>query len=242
MIRTIYFIVLTYFLIGGIGFYFIDRKKKPDVVHKSRVKFIAYFIIINTLFLSITIYPLAFRYLSVLIIGGGFYELIKLFRKSGYAKKTFFQFSVFLFGILSLGFFFFGSLEKELVLFTFLILSIFDSFSQISGQLWGTRKLLPEISPNKTFEGLIGGALVALVSALLLQDLTTRPLYKTLFLSVGIVFFAFSGDAIASLYKRKYIVKNFSELIPGHGGILDRFDSLIAGGSWVALSVYVFDI
>ena len=112
MIRTIYFIVLIYFLIGGIGFYFIDRKKKPNVVHKNRVKFIAYFVIINTLFLSITIYPLAFRYLSVLIIGSGFYELIKLFRKSGYAKKAFFQFSVFLFGILSLGFFFFGSLEK----------------------------------------------------------------------------------------------------------------------------------
>ena len=242
MIRTIYFIVLAYFLIGGIGFYFIDRKKVPSVARKNRVKFIAYFIIINTLFLSITLYPLVFRYLSVLIIGSGFCELLKLFRKSGYSKKVFFQFSVFLFGILSIGFFFFGNLEKELVLFSFLILSIFDSFSQISGQLWGTRKILPEISPNKTFEGLIGGTLVALVSVLLLQDLTTRPLHKTLFLSVGIVLFAFIGDATASFYKRKYMVKNFSELIPGHGGILDRFDSLIASGAWVAISVYVFGI
>lgn len=242
MIRTIYFIVLAYFLMGGIGFYFIDRKKEPEVVHKNRVKFIAYFIIINTLFLSITIYPLAFRYLSVLIIGGGFYELIKLFRKSGYAKKTFFQFSVFLFGILSLGFFFFGSLGKELVLFTFLILSIFDSFSQISGQLWGTRKILPEISPNKTLGGLIGGTTIALISALLLHELSSRPVHLTSLLSVGIVFFSFAGDVAASIYKRKFGVKNFSELIPGHGGILDRFDSLIAGGAWVALSVCVFDI
>ncbi len=242
MIRTIYFIVLAYFLVGGIAFYFIDRKKEPCVAHKNRVKFIAYFIIINTLFLSITIYPLAFRYLSVLIIGSGFYELLKLFRKSGHSKKTFFQISFFLFVIFSLGFFFFGSLEKDLVLFTFLILSIFDSFSQISGQLWGTRKILPEISPNKTYEGLIGGAFVALISALLLQDLISRPFHKTIFLSVGIIVFAFTGDALASLYKRKYKAKNFSELIPGHGGILDRFDSLIAGGAWIALSVYVLNI
>ncbi len=242
MIRTIYFIVLAYFLIGGIGFYFIDRKKEPEVVHKNRVKFIAYFIIINTLFLSITIYPLAFRYLSVLIIGGGFYELIKLFRKSGYAKKTFFQFSILLFGIPSLGFFFFGSLEKELVLFTFLILSIFDSFSQISGQLLGTRKILPEISPNKTLGGLIGGTTIALISALLLHELSSRPVYLTLLLSVGIVFFSFAGDVAASIYKRKFGVKNFSELIPGHGGILDRFDSLIAGGAWVSLCIYVINI
>ena len=242
MIRTIYFIVLAYFLIGGIGFYFIDKKKEPGVVRKNRVKFIAYFLIINTLFLSIVIYPAAFRYLSGLIIGCGFYELLKLFQESGYSKKIFFQFSIFLFGILSLCFFFFGSLEKELILFTFLILSIFDSFSQIAGQLWGKRKILPEISPDKTVEGLIGGALVALVSALLLQDLTARPLQKTLILSVGIIFFSFAGDTAASFYKRKYKVKNFSKLIPGHGGVLDRFDSLIAGGAWVALSVYIFNI
>ena len=89
---------------------------------------------------------------------------------------------------------------------------------------------------------MIGGSVVALLSALLLNELTSRPVYITLFLSAGIVFFAFTGDVAASAYKRKYGVKNFSELIPGHGGILDRFDSLIAGGAWVALSVYVFNI
>ncbi len=242
MIRTIYFIILIYFLLGGIGFYFIERKKEPGIVLKNRIKFLTYFLIINTLFVSIAIYPMAFRFISVCIIIGGFYELLKLFRESGYSNRIFFLFSISVFGILSIGFFFFGCIDKELILFSFLVLSIFDSFSQITGQLWGNRKILPEISPNKTIVGFIGGVLVSLLSALLLHDLINRPPHKTLLLSVGIIFFAFAGDTAASVYKRKYNTKNFSEIIPGHGGILDRFDSLIAGGVWVTLCIYILAI
>ena len=242
MIWTIYFIMLTYFLIGGIGFHFINRKKDSTIAYKNRQKFVTYFLIINTLYLSIAFFPLIFRFLSAFIILLGLYELLKLFQNSGYSQKVFFIWAFFLFGALSVGFYFFGNLNKELILFSFLVLSIFDSFSQITGQLWGKRKILPRISPNKTREGMIGGSVVALLSALLLNELTSRPVYITLFLSAGIVFFAFTGDVAASAYKRKYGVKNFSELIPGHGGIIDRFDSLIAGGAWVALSVYVFNI
>ena len=242
MIWTIYFITLTYFLIGGIGFYFINRNKDAVVAYKNRQKFVIYFFIINTLYLSIVFFPLIFRSLSGLIICLGLYELLKTFQDSRYSQKVFFVGAFSLFGVLSVGFYFFGNLDKELILFSFLVLSIFDSFSQITGQLWGKRKILPRISPNKTLEGMIGGSFVAMLSALLLNELTSRPIYTTLFLSVGIVFFAFTGDAAASAYKRKYGVKNFSELIPGHGGILDRFDSLIAGGAWVSLCVYVLNI
>jgi phosphatidate cytidylyltransferase len=242
MIWTVYFITLTYFLIGGIGFHYIERKKGSEIAYKNREKFVTYFLIINTLYLSIAFFPLIFRCLSAFIILLGLYELLKLFQNSGYTQKVFFLCAFFLLGTLSVGFYFFGNLNKELILFSFLVLSIFDSFSQITGQLWGKRKILPQISPNKTLEGTVGGSVVALLSALLLNELTSRPIYDTLFLSAGIVFFAFTGDAAASAYKRKYMVKNFSELIPGHGGILDRFDSLIAGGAWVALSVYVFNI
>lgn len=241
MIRTIYYIILIYFLLGGIGFYFINREKDPQVARKSYTKFISYFFIINILFFSIIINPVVFRYLAILIIGAGFFELFKLFSTAGYKHKGFFLLSLAIFTILSVGFFFFSGLKKELILFSFLILSIFDSFSQITGQLWGSTKILPEISPNKTLGGLVGGALVAMFSALLLDDLSARPPLKTLLMSVGIVFFAFVGDIAASYYKREYKVKDYSKLIPGHGGFLDRFDSLIPGGAWVALCVYVLN-
>lgn len=239
MIWTIYFIVLMYFLIGGIGFYFINRKKSFEAASQNRQKFKTYFLIINAIYLSIAICPLIFRCLSFFIVFIGFYELFKLFKQSGFIHKVCFLKAIYIFIIFSLCFYLFGKQDKELLLFTFLIVSIFDSFSQITGQLWGSKKVFPKISPNKTWGGLIGGTTVSLISSFLLYDLTLRPMQETLFLSIGIVVFSFAGDTLASLYKRKYRVKNFSEIIPGHGGILDRFDSLIAGGAWVALSVCV---
>ncbi|RLD69735.1 MAG: phosphatidate cytidylyltransferase, partial [Bacteroidetes bacterium] len=131
--------------------------------------------------------------------------------------------------------------EKELVLFSFLILSIFDSFSQITGQLLGRKKIFPNISPNKTVGGLVGGAIIAISSALLLNGLYAESPLKVIIMTLGVVAFAFAGDVAASFFKRKYMVKNYSNLIPGHGGYLDRFDSLIAGGAWVAFSVYVLN-
>ena len=135
-----------------------------------------------------------------------------------------------------MGLFLFSGMKKELILYVFLILSIFDSFSQISGQLWGKTKLFPKISPNKTAEGLVGGAIMAIASTFLLKTLTGLNMPAALFLATGVVVFAFLGDAMASVYKRKYNAKDFSKLIPGHGGFLDRFDSLIAAGAWTSFS------
>ncbi len=237
MIDTIYYIILVYFLLGGIGFYLINRKKDPGVAKKSYVKFATYFVIINILFFSITINPAAFRWLALLIVCAGIAELFKLFRQSGYKLKQFFILSLIIFFILASGFFHFSGLQKELILFSFLVLSIFDSFSQITGQLWGRRKILPGISPNKTLGGLIGGSIIALASALLLHGLWPGTYFRSLLMAAGIVIFAFAGDLAASFYKRKYHVKDYSNLIPGHGGFLDRFDSLIAGGAWVTWSI-----
>ena len=241
MIKIIYIVILSYFLLGGIGFYFINRKKEPKVARKSYIKFITYFIIINILFFSIVINPVVFQYLSVIIIGVGFLELYKLFSKSGYKGKGFFLLATIIYAILSIGFFLFSGLEKELILFSFIVLSIFDSFSQITGQLWGRTKIFPNISPNKTAGGLIGGTIIAIGSALLLNGLYAEPPFKTIIMTIGVVIFAFTGDLAASFFKRKYKIKDYSNLIPGHGGFLDRFDSLIAGGAWVALCVYVLN-
>lgn len=242
MIWNIYLIILIYFLLGGIGFYLINRKKDPMVARKSYTKLIVYFFIVNGLFFSITIEPVVFRYLAVVIIAVGFVELIWLFRISGYTRKMFFVASVAIFTLLALSFYFFATLNRNLILFTFLVLSIFDSFSQITGQLWGKTKILPEISPNKTLGGLVGGAGVAMASAFLLRKLYGGAPGSLFFLTAGIILFAFLGDLMASYYKRKYKKKNFNNLIPGHGGFLDRFDSLIAGGAWVAWYSQLADI
>ncbi len=83
MIRTMYIIVLAYFILGFIAFYFINRKKEALESRKSWKKTITYFFIINIVFFSIVINPVVFRYLAVIIIIAGFLELFKLFRESG---------------------------------------------------------------------------------------------------------------------------------------------------------------
>jgi phosphatidate cytidylyltransferase len=90
--------------------------------------------------------------------------------------------------------------------------------------------------------GLIGGGLIAITSSFFLCNLFSESNLKTTAISLGVVFFAFTGDLAASFYKRKFNVKDYSNLIPGHGGFLDRFDSLIVAGAWVAFYQYVLNI
>ena len=233
MIITIYIIILSYFVLGGIGFYFINKTKDRQSAKNNRVKYITYFFIIHILFFTIVYNPNVFNYLSIVILIVGLGEIFKLFWQSGYARKGFFFLSVMFFMVFCAGFFQFGRLDKGLILFTFLILSIFDAFSQISGQLIGRKKIFPAISPEKTIEGLIGGGIIALASSLFLKGLIGTHTLNALLLATGIVLFAFIGDIATSFYKRQYNVKDFSSLLPGHGGFLDRFDSLISAGAFV---------
>lgn len=239
MYWIVYLFIISYFLLGAAGFYFINRNKPRDVARKSWTKFIAYFLIIHILFFSIIFNSVYFQGLAILIIGTGLFELIRVFREKGAKMDLFFAGSILVYVILALGFYSFSGLPKDLILFTFLILSIFDAFSQISGQMFGKIKIAPSISPNKTVGGTVGGTLVAMLSAYALSDLTGENLSSTLILAAGIVVAAFGGDLLASFYKRRFGIKDYSHLIPGHGGFLDRFDSLIAGGAWVALFLWL---
>ena len=238
----IYNIILGYFILGGIGFYLINRKKEWEVARKSYTKFGVYFIIINVLFFSITIQPVVFQYLVFLIVAVGCFELCRLFVLRKFQHTLFFIGSLVIFFILSAGLIVFSQTADNLILLTFLILSIFDSFSQISGQLFGKTKIVPGISPNKTLGGVVGGTIISLISAFLLKSLFTGTIPELFLFAFGTVFFAFVGDILASLYKRKFQVKDYSNWIPGHGGFLDRFDSLIAGGAWAALAIGILEV
>ncbi|TVR72439.1 MAG: phosphatidate cytidylyltransferase [Marinilabiliales bacterium] len=241
MIIRIYIIILIYFILGGLGFYFINRRRDKEEARYNRVKYITYFFIINTIFFSIVVRPVLFNYLGIVILAAGFGELTRLFIRSGFRNRGFFTVFLVIYLIFCTGFYRFSLMEQGLVLFTFLVISIFDAFSQISGQLFGRTKIMPSVSPRKTVEGLAGGAVIAVASSLLLSPLLNQGLSGPgpVLLSAGIVFFAFLGDLTVSLFKRRYKVKDFSNLLPGHGGFLDRFDSFIAGGAFVAATVLV---
>ncbi len=117
------------------------------------------------------------------------------------------------------------------VLLTFAVAWSSDSAAYFFGSRWGRRKLAPQISPNKTWEGALAGLLFGIAAsiivghALLGLDALTGLMLGAL-LTVAAVF----GDLAKSLIKRQAGVKDSGNLIPGHGGMLDRIDSLLFAG------------
>ncbi|NMA02782.1 MAG: phosphatidate cytidylyltransferase [Clostridia bacterium] len=115
-----------------------------------------------------------------------------------------------------------------LVLFLFLIIWSSDTGAYFSGRFFGKNKLAPQVSPNKTIEGSIGGLFLSVIIGIIYNyylNLFSLPI--VLFLALLLSVIGQMGDLIESALKRLVGVKDSGNLIPGHGGILDRFDSTI---------------
>ncbi len=228
----IYPAIISYFILGALAFYFIGRKKSKKAKKEIWMKYFTYFFIIHTLFIGIYLGFPYFFILAVVISLIGLAELTRVFRNSRQSGRYgFFVLAILLYLAFVIPFIGFGTAEKPVLYFAFIVVSVFDAFSQISGQLFGRRKLIPAISPNKTAGGLIGGALLAIVTGGLIGELLGINMWQALLFALIIVIFAFWGDFLASFYKRSFDVKDFGKLLPGHGGFLDRFDSLIPAGA-----------
>ncbi len=107
--------------------------------------------------------------------------------------------------------------------------SVCDMGAYFAGTFFGKRKLCPEISPKKTVEGAVGGIFASLVVSLILIfcfGMTNRIAF-TVLLTIPFCMIGMLGDLFASLIKRSAGIKDYGDLIPGHGGILDRFDSVL---------------
>lgn len=115
------------------------------------------------------------------------------------------------------------------LLFYILILTVSNDFIQMfCGKALGKHKIIPKVSPNKTWEGFIGGVIgTTILSAVMAYFLTPFTLAQSVFGGAVLAVFGFFGDVTMSAIKRDLGVKDTSTLIPGHGGILDRLDSLL---------------
>ena len=119
-------------------------------------------------------------------------------------------------------------------LYIFIGAWVTDTFAYFCGRFFGKHKLIPKVSPKKTVEGAIGGVIFCalayvLYSLILEKSYGLAPNYLQIFL-IGAVISVVSqlGDLAASAIKRNYGIKDFGSLFPGHGGVLDRFDSILA--------------
>jgi phosphatidate cytidylyltransferase len=114
--------------------------------------------------------------------------------------------------------------------------SAHDIGSYIAGKRWGQHLLWPAVSPKKTWEGFFGGCCATLLTTFILYSITTtqmptaRMLSVPIILSLSISTSALVGDLLESYFKRQASIKDSGSILPGHGGLLDRFDALMLTG------------
>lgn len=126
------------------------------------------------------------------------------------------------------------SVQPDTILYPVLLITLFaaagcDMFAYFLGRAFGRHKLCPSISPHKTVEGAVSGSVLGtalgVVAWVILKDFASIPWYVYLVTSFFCTIAGQLGDLVASMIKRQAGIKDFSDLLPGHGGIIDRIDS-----------------
>ncbi|MEC1520859.1 phosphatidate cytidylyltransferase [Neobacillus niacini] len=225
------FVLLTYFL-ATVGLFELLKMKKLSIfsVHG----------LLTVLFLWVILYPEQYSdivdsfYYTKTELGIAFILLLLAYTV---ITKNRFTFEDVGFSILSaiyvgIGFYFFIETRDAGLVYIFYSLFMIwatDSGAYFVGKATGRTKLWPEISPNKTVEGSLGGVVCALIVAVLFSLLTdiNANLLSLLVITAVLSIFGQIGDLVQSAFKRHFGVKDSGNILPGHGGILDRFDSLL---------------
>ncbi len=200
-------------------------------------------LVLPRMFLTAWVEPLAWTLILVLL---GAYSLWQYEHGN---EKAFISLGLQVFGVFFIGVL--GAYGVSLnqsqphgnlwLLVTIALVWLVDAGAYLIGSRFGKRKILPRLSPNKTLEGLIGGTLVGLLSGVLIGWILRTPLPELGMLNgagLGLILgpTAFFGDTLMSLIKRTLAVKDTGSLIPGHGGVLDRLDSML----WAMAVGYYF--
>ena len=175
----------------------------------------------------------------ILIYSMIFYEILFFFKNK---KRRSFLLILYVFiSLISIEIYIIYFFEKLIFLYFILLITCFDIISYIFGSLFGKKRILPKISPNKTIFGVIAGLFLTLIISLLFNNLFYIFTFRTsFFFSILIILSAFIGDVIESFYKRHFEIKNSGNFLPGHGGIFDRMDSFVMGS--IAMLIFNYFI
>jgi phosphatidate cytidylyltransferase len=237
VMHPIVYYALFFAIIGAIGMAIANRKATKEISKKRWLKYFVYILITITIITSIG-YNFFF-WISLIIVLASLIEMIINNRRNSKALQALLSFTVFL--IIAIGFLLYSrAFSWPFLLFIYFQVFIFDAFCQITGQLWGKHLLAPSISPTKTIEGLAGGWICCILAAILGGSWIKANISEAALFGLLTGFASVCGDLSASYYKRKLKIKDYSNWLPGQGGFLDRFDSLLVVGFFYYLLYILF--
>ncbi|MGB3343321.1 MAG: phosphatidate cytidylyltransferase [Aequorivita sp.] len=175
---------------------------------------------------------------------------IPMFEKKKYVTVIFYIISGFVFltliPVIDLN----GTFKPELIVAVFILVWSNDTFAYLIGKNFGKHKLLERVSPKKTVEGFVGGLLGALLAGFVIfkvfklyipEDAIRYPLWTWIVLAIIVAVFGTIGDLIQSKFKRQAGVKDSGIIMPGHGGLYDRLDSIIYASPFVYAFLLIVD-
>lgn len=223
--------------LGLAGVAAVSRKSPVEAARRLWLKYFTYAAIVHAVLLAMAAgRPWPWPWLAGALVAAGAWEITRLHDLNPSRRRAALITGLAIYAAVAAGFLMFSfRISPAFQMAAFMVVCVFDGFSQLTGQLVGRRRLAPAISPAKTVEGAAGGLVMALVSGAWLGRRAGLPVGAALALAAGVALAALAGDLAASLYKRRQGAKDFSALIPAHGGVLDRFDSTMAAGAAVWL-------
>jgi len=165
---------------------------------------------------------------------------IPLFQSKRFIITTFYIASGFIFLVLIADYY--VNYNPNVLLGCFILIWVNDSFAYLIGKNFGKQKLFPSVSPKKTVEGFLGGLFFSCISsAVIAKHSYTFNFTNWLILAIVISVFGTIGDLIESKFKRQAGVKDSGIIMPGHGGLLDRLDSILFAAPFIYLSIRIFN-
>ena len=225
-----YFLLMAHFVSGAFCLIRINHKLDKGEANKQWIKFGVYLLLVNLVWFSLVWFPAIFPFIGWMVI---LMASAEWWRATGKLRKKMWLILAFL--LVAGGFAGFLYMDINILLFTYFVVVLFDGSCQVSGQLLGKRALLPGISPRKTLEGPIGGVMITMATGLLTRSIFSFEWLELILLTAFIMAAAFMGDLLASALKRKAKIATFGKVLPGHGGVVDRFDSLMMAGALLFL-------
>jgi phosphatidate cytidylyltransferase len=222
------------FAAGALAFWWAGRRVQPAVRRARWIKFATYVVIVHGVLFASILGRAAVVSTVVAIAAAGSVEIVAASRRVRRGIWIPIVFAV----IAAAAIGFASTMLPLLVGYVYLVVAAFDGFSQAGGQLAGRRRLAPAVSPGKTVEGLAIGAAGAGLCGWLLRGAVQLSVPDALRLAAVASGAGLAGDLAASWVKRRANLKDYSAMLPGHGGVLDRFDSFLA----VAAVLFVLSV